>query len=661
MVETTPLAPVTPLAALAPLARHGRFVGRVGGLAVALGIGIAIANGPAVATADDTTAGAQSSSSSTSENDTARTDTSRDRAADRDVDGEDVDDHPTDQHDVDDHAADASEQDAEEDDANRQNVEQDVDEDDEVAAADVPDDTESPPTRTTVAVTAAEPDGGDAADVTGDRDNSPESAAVWTLTGVARREAVPESTVAPLPTPATSPLATEQQLAAERIASETVKTWPVRLMKFVLGAGWLATATRQYDHIGGPDWDNIGQLGRSVDEYAMGAAFQQQLLNPMTPTVVTQVAPPHTWYGRDVPGSRILYDNPDTVYRFMGVNMTSTYVIRGQFVSAQPADTNFSVLTGLSGVTADYLSGRDIDIAPDGSFTITVSGAPAAAGQRNHLQLTSDTTLIAVRNTLSDWTTQSPMTLSIERLSGPRNSLFSQLGGFAIPGLGPLVTRSPLLTALVSLIPPMKEPPRILRGAFTAVIVALGLGMESKYIKVATTDPQTGERVAPNVLKDPSRNAEFLATQLQSAGYFHLADDQALVVSVTPGNARYFTVPVTNLWTITGDYWNEQTSLNNAQALPNPDGTYTFVISPTDPGVHNWVSTGGLNKGTLSLRFQDLDLNAAPTPTVDAQVVALPDLPAVLPPTTIYLSAAQRQEQLDIRRAAFDRRFAVAD
>ncbi|PRC53979.1 hypothetical protein C6A85_51080, partial [Mycobacterium sp. ITM-2017-0098] len=84
----------------------------------------------------------------------------------------------------------------------------------------------------------------------------------------------------------------------------------------------------------------------------------------------------------------------------------------GRFTGELPADTNFSVLTGLSGVTADNLSGRQIEVGPDGSFTITVSGDPAASGQRNHLQMTADTTLIAVRNTLSDWNTQLPMTLS---------------------------------------------------------------------------------------------------------------------------------------------------------------------------------------------------------------------------------------------------------
>ena len=611
---------------------------------MALGVGIAIANSPAIAAADDDTTSSESSPAAAADSNTpsnTSNDTDTDTAADE-----------PDQADEDDPALDAEDPDTEDPDV----------------------DVEEGPTRATVDVVSpgaipeaqsedeseSDADTVEHGDGSADDPVSPEPAA-WALAGSARRETAVESPASSLTIQAaatSSPLGTEQQLAAEQIAAETVKTWPVRLMKFVLSIGWLATAHREYSAVNGPDWDNLRQLHRAVDEYAMGAAFQQQLLNSMAPTVVTQVAAPHSWYGRDVEGSRILYDNPDTIYRFMGVNMTSTYVIRGQFVGARPADTNFSVLTGLSGVTADYLSGRDIDIAEDGSFTITVSGTPAAPGQRNHLQLTPDTTLIAVRNTLSDWTTQEPMSLTIERLTGPRNSLFSQLGGFAIPGLGPMVTKSPLLTALVSLIPPMKEPPRILRGTFTAIIMALGLGMESKYIKVATTDPATGDRVGPNHLPHPSRNAEFLATQLQSAGYFQLHDDQALVVTITPGNARYFVVPVTNLWTVTGNYWDEQTSLNNAQAVANPDGSYTFVISPTDPGVHNWVSTGGLNKGTVSIRFQDLDLTSSATPTVTSAVVAVSELAAVLPPTTTYVTAAQRQSQLSVRKAGFDRRFA---
>src|SRR5690242_21217655 len=140
----------------------------------------------------------------------------------------------------------------------------------------------------------------------------------------------------------------------------------------------------------------------------------------------------------------------------MAVNKTSSYVISGKFTGDDPVETTFSVLTGLSGNTASVLNGKNLVRDADGSFTITVSGSPTGPGP-NHIQITDDTTLIAVRNTLSDWNSQNPMSLSIQRISGPPNSLFAQLGGFAIPFIGPAVTSNPLLTSLVSLIPPLPD------------------------------------------------------------------------------------------------------------------------------------------------------------------------------------------------------------
>jgi hypothetical protein len=183
-------------------------------------------------------------------------------------------------------------------------------------------------------------------------------------------------------TVAAIPRGTPDQLAAEQRAAETVNTLPVQLMKLVLQFGWRATAQQQFKLVDGPDQANLDALDDAVNEYAMGAAFQQQLLNPMTPRAVTQVAPPHTWYGQDVAGSRILYDNPDTIYRFMAVNKTSSYVITGRFTGEEmPADTTFSVLTGLSGTTASVLTGRQLVLNPDGSFMITVSGSPTGPGR----------------------------------------------------------------------------------------------------------------------------------------------------------------------------------------------------------------------------------------------------------------------------------------
>ena len=681
-----------------------RFVGRVGALAVALGIGAAIASSPGVALADD--GGSDSSSSSTSSS-------SPKNAADSKPDHRSSETRPG----GDSSSEGDSESAAEPGTAGEPGTAADDDgldakpekpvklvwhnkrtkpstrtsaavadtpadttpksDDDEPAVEAAADITEpiAPATTVATAIATAAP----AETVTEPAEPAPAQApALWTVLAFARRE-VGHTAPAGSPTgavdiaaatsaapvepavsvAATSPLGTQQQLEAERIARSTVNTLPVALMKVVLLAGFQAAANQQFSLVGGPDRANLGQLGAAIDEYAMAAAFQQQLLNSNAPTVVMQVAPSHTWYGQTVPGSRILYDNPDTVYRFMGVNGASSYVIRGRFEGEVPADTTFSVLTGLTGNTASVLTKDQLVINPDGTFTVTADRNPAN-GRVNHLQLTSDSTIIATRNTLADWSTEVPMTLEVERVGGPPNSLFSQLGGFAIPGLGKFVVDNPLLTSLVSLIPPLPFEPPLLRGIFTAVIMALGIQREATYMAVATTDPVTGERIPPNVLKNPTRNAEFLATQLQSAGYFQLADDEALVVTIDPGNAGYFVVPVTNDWTISRDYWNQQTSLNNAQALINDDlTTYTVVISKSDPGVANWVSTGGLNQGTISMRFQDLDPNAPDNlPTVTSRVVKLSELDEALPAGTVHYTSAQRAAQLAARKAGFDNRFA---
>lgn len=706
-----------------------RFVGRVGALAVALGIGVAIANNPAVALADEggsdssssSSSSAGTSSSSASNDNAAPTGTTRTTKTPKTTKTTKTKDTKPDQK--------ADETETAGDRASEAGADADTE---EIRKPRTPNKRTKPALRTSAATAAADRAAETAADPSSEpaeRDDAPDSQdvvvhtlaaadedttgtagsaetiaakappaapapapALWATLAWARREIGHMANPAPNPAAtgivaatvsttgtsttgtstastapvepavaitATSPLGTQQQLDAERIAWRTVNTLPVALMKVVLLAGFQAAANQQFSEVGGPDRANLGQLGAAIDEYAMAAAFQQQLLNSNAPTVVMQVAPGHTWYGQRVPGSRILYDNPDTVYRFMGVNGASSYVIRGRFEGEVPADTTFSVLTGLTGNTASVLTKDQLVINPDGTFTITADRNPAN-GRVNHLQLTSDSTIIATRNTLADWGTEVPMSLEIKRVGGPPNSLFSQLGGFAIPGLGKFVVDNPLLTSLVSLIPPLPYEPPLLRGIFTAVIMALGIQREATYMAVATTDPVTGERIPPNVLKNPTRNAEFLATQLQSAGYFQLADDEALVVTIDPGNAGYFVVPVTNDWTISKDYWNQQTSLNNAQALANDDlTTYTVVISKSDPGVANWVSTGGLNQGTISMRFQDLDPNAPDDlPTVTSRVVKLSELDGALPDGTVYYTPAQRAAQLAERKAGFDNRFA---
>jgi hypothetical protein len=456
-----------------------------------------------------------------------------------------------------------------------------------------------------------------------------------------------------------SPLATPEQLEAERIATQTANSLPVAIMKLVLRQQFLSAANQLYPN--GVDAENMAALDKAVNEYAMGAAFQQQLLNSMTPKFVAQVAPPHTWFGQNVPGSRILYDNPDTIYRFTGVNGASEYEIRGQIhnysdVNARPANITFSVLEGLAGTTSTVLTvDDDFEIDEEGNFVITVSRE--ATGGPNHLQLTNGSTIIAARDTLGDWNDETPMSLSIERVGGPPNSLFAQLGGFAF--LGNFVAGNPLLTTLVSLVPPLPFEPPFLRGVITAAILIVRGNEQAKYMALATTDPETGQARPVNTVSQPASNAEFLANQKQSNGHFQLEDGQALVLTIDPGDAKYFIVPTYDIWTITDNYWDQPTSLNNEQmGHRNADGTYTVVISPTDPLAANWVSTGGLNQGTLAIRFQDLDPNAPNQPRiVDQRVLTHEELAGFLT-ADAFITQQERNDQLELRKTGFDRRWA---
>ena len=58
------------------------------------------------------------------------------------------------------------------------------------------------------------------------------------------------------------------------------------------------------------------------------------------------------------------------------------------------------------------------------------------------------------------------------------------------------------------------------------------------------------------------------------------------------------------------------------------------------------------------MRFQDLG-NTAPT-IVSSKVVKISELddPGVLPPETVYVTPAQRQEQIESRQSGFNNRFA---
>src|SRR6202012_3692195 len=135
-------------------------------------------------------------------------------------------------------------------------------------------------------------------------------------------------------------------------------------------------------------------------------------------------------------------------------------------------------------------------------------------------------------------------------------------------------------------------------------------------------------------------------TQAYSMGHFRLTEDQALVITITMGSAGYAIIPATNYWGGIGDYLNHRTCISSGKAVPNPDGSLTFVVARKDPGGANWVETDGLDEGTLCVRWTAFKQDGGPMPTLEAKLVDLAGLDAALPLGTPHVDAAERRAQI---------------
>jgi hypothetical protein len=68
--------------------------------------------------------------------------------------------------------------------------------------------------------------------------------------------------------------------------------------------------------------------------------------------------------------------------------------------------------------TVDVLSGEDLVLEPDRSFTISVDSDPAE-GRPNHIRSTPEVREFYIRDVMLDWAKDEPNELSVERLGNP--------------------------------------------------------------------------------------------------------------------------------------------------------------------------------------------------------------------------------------------------
>ncbi len=405
------------------------------------------------------------------------------------------------------------------------------------------------------------------------------------------------------------PIATAEQHTHELEAVELMRHPTVAKAFDDVRDRWLAAVD--------PDPDARSCFDWASHEVMFSAAVWSSNQDPLRPKVTCITRLGHPVQGVDVPGSRWGIDNPDSIYRVIPISGSERYVIRGR-VAERRMTENYFTLWDPKMNTIDVLSGHDLVLDDDRRFEISVDAEPA--GDRpNHIRSNASAQEFYIRDVMLDWALDEPNELEIERLGDAPTT-----------------------------------PARTIdeQAELTVEYMNRFAEFTQKIARGMTSGPVNQMQLAWS-----ADTGGALRKQIYVGGHFELEDDDALVIDVNDGGAAYFVVPTGNIWGTTFDIAHRTSTLNKAQAHPNVDGTYTFVLSKHDPGVYNWIDPCDFSKGILTLRMAEFP-DSRPEPGLSAQsrLVSMSKLKETLPDETRFVTAEERAQQLADRAAGYHRR-----
>lgn len=412
---------------------------------------------------------------------------------------------------------------------------------------------------------------------------------------------------------AQNPLATVDQRELEDRALRLLERPELKRARAIISVLWRNAAAY-------PARDQMERFEAMIDEYMFYHALRGANGDACDPKIVHLMSPPHRGFGRDLPGSRWGGDSPDFIYRLIPITHGASYEICGRPTCDDPPTVNYALMadTTAAPVTQSLLDSLDQTTDESGAFVITID-ATQAEGRTNHLQTKPGADHIMIRDALGDWLTQTPNALRIRRIEAPDCA-------------------------------PLSDEELAQRAARNL--------LEGSYYSYYCS--QSGSGQAPNALRAPMSSGAFggMATQWGTKGNLCLEEDQALIVTANSAGAAFRNVALTDVFYVSLNYWSCTGSLNMTQMAADEDGLLTYVVAPQDPGVHNWLDTGGLRQTIFAHRWQAFARGgASETPTLSARVVKFRDLANELPLGVRRIDAVGRREQIARREAGFHRRF----
>ncbi len=279
---------------------------------------------------------------------------------------------------------------------------------------------------------------------------------------------------------------------------------------------------------------------------------------------------------------KFIVDNPDLFYHFSVLDCRETYRLHGNrgesvYVGLTFGTDIFRWGSGGSEPTGTLTQAHldQFEIAPNGDFEVILSPEPHPG---NWIKLEPRTQHLAIRETFTDKSRQCPAVLKIERVGTP------------IP-------------------PPQLAPDDLARklelaASFMLFVVRTCIAMWAG--SAAGVNAFHGAPGSTHVEAQEDEVDTHCDTDMAYMGArWRLGPGEALRVRIAPPRRPfcYWGLVLVNPWQESYDYRFARTCTNNELATRNADGTWDLVIAPEDPGVPNWLDTGGRREGQMLLRW----------------------------------------------------------
>ena len=136
---------------------------------------------------------------------------------------------------------------------------------------------------------------------------------------------------------AANPLATSDQRDIEDRALRLMQSEAMEPARMVVTLLWQSVSAW-------PTRDQAGRFDNMIEEYLFHHAMRAANGDADNPKLARFMAPPHHWFGRDVPGSRWAGDSPDFIYRTVPIKHGNSYRIDGRPSSAEPPTVNYALM-----------------------------------------------------------------------------------------------------------------------------------------------------------------------------------------------------------------------------------------------------------------------------------------------------------------------------